>query len=246
MAIIKDAVARGRKAFRAVRGYRVIMPGPKRLLTTETAAVAVIAAGAILMVLLVYLLSQVPLEAQNAVLFMIVLPFAAAIGAALGFLLRRPGAGGWAFAATFLGALVGNLTRALLVDSRVYPWGPYEWEVAELTSLLNSLLIATPAGALGFAVGLSTTRITPSGELGTAALTLGIAPTLFGLVMMPVAAAEWVQGSPGTLLMVGIVLGGGLALMLGGALILWERSRGAGPSALPGGPGTAPRPPQAP
>lgn len=219
------------------------MPWPTRFLTGRARVAMVVAAAGILMALLVYLWGDVPVEAQNAVFFLVVIPFAAGTGAFMGFLLRRPGAGGWAFAAVFLATLVGHLAHAVLVDSRVYPWGPYDWEAVELTSVLNSLLLGAPAGALAYGVGLSSGREAPSTAVSVGALVLGIAPTLFGLVMMPVAIAEWAMGSPVTFLLVGIVLGSGVSLILGGGWA-WTLRRGAtassGSSAAPGWEGPPP------
>ncbi len=246
MAIITDAVARGRNGFPLAHGWGADMARPLRFLTSRAAAAVVCAAGGILMALLVYLWGDMPVGVQNAVFFLVVIPFAAGVGALMGLVLRRPGAGGWAFAAVFLGTLVGHLAHAVLVDSRVYPWGPYDWEDVELTSVLNSLLVGAPAGALAYAVGLLRGREAPSTAVSVGALVLGIAPMLLGLVMMPVAIAEWAMGSPSTFLLVGIVLGSGVSLILGGVWT-WRRRRGAsGASGSPGGPGPERPPPPAP
>ncbi len=246
MAIIKDAVARERKGFPSARGWGAIMPRSIRFPAGRMAAELACAAAGILMVLLVYLWGEMPVETQNAVMFLAVIPFAAGTGALLGFLLRRPGAGGWAFTAAFLGALLGHLAHAVLVDSRVYPWGPYDWQIVELTSVLNSLLVGTPAAALGYAVGLSSAQELPSTALSMGALVIGIVPAVFGLVMMPVALADWVMGSPATFLFVGIVLGSGVSLILGGGWALQQRVRGAGPSVSLGAPRSERLPPRAP
>ncbi len=246
MAIIKDAVARGRKGFPSACGWGGVMPWAVRFLRSGTMAAVACASAGILMALLVYLWGEMPVGAQNAVFFLLVIPFAAATGVLLGLLVRRPGAGGWAFAAVFLGTLLGHLAHAVLVDSRVYPWGPYDWAVVELTSILNSVLVGTPAAAIGYAVGLSSIREAPSSALSLGALALGVAPTLFGIVLMPVAIAEWAMGAPATLPLVGIVLGSGVSLIVGGGWAWHQRGGASAPSASPEVPRSESPPPPAP
>lgn len=242
MAIIKDAVARRRKAFSRGPPISLSMSGganPDALLR-RTALVAVVMGA--LLAAFVYLTQEAPLAIQNLVFYLVVVPFAAETGAAMGFLVRRPRAGAWAFGLTVTCALAANLGHALFVDSRAYAWGSYDWAAVDLSSLLNSLLVAAPAGALGYLVGLGRPSGARPGTAGGWAVGLGLVLTLFAVVMIPVAVSEWVWGFPWTLVIVGMMFGSGAALILGA---LWSPLLRAleGPPTAPGGPGS-PEPPR--
>ncbi len=207
-------------------------------LRLSTAAVLLAATGA-LMALLVFLGWQAPPQTQDALLFLVPIPMSAAMGALSGLLLRRPRAGAWAFSAAVGGALVGNLAAAALESSHAYWWGPNDWAAIELSSLLNSLFIGVPAGALGYTVGAAGFRGARSrGSAGWAA-GLGFVPLLVGLVMMPVAVVDWAAGYPGSMAVVGILAGGGLTLILGALWSLWAPT----PAGPPNGPREARGPP---
>lgn len=182
------------------------------------------------MALLIFESWQVAVESRNAYLLLVEFPFAIGMGALSGLLLRRPGAGGWVFAAVVLGAFVGDLAYAYFVESRQVPMGPYQWNSAALTGLLGSILLGTPAGAAGFWTGLVRPEPVPSNALAVSAIVLGIPPTLFGIAMLPVAVFEWARGYALTLVLTSIGLASGWALFLGAVRIWQLRAREQGTS----------------